>query len=476
MTGAFQKNFGLLMLGNLLAPVFSMVLVLAIAKLQGAEALGRYSVVMTLFVFGQSCAALGLPIVITRDVAQHPEHAARYLSNACAVTVALLLVTFTVAVPLMYVAMAERQMFWATTIVLAALVPSTIAFYGEAVLLAFERAGDFVQVNLSENVLRTMIGSALVFTGHGIVAIAITILAVRLLAVGAFLVALHRRGVRFPSPIDRRLCVSLLRDIPVTGSIPVVNAVYSRSDIFLLTMFGTWTEVGVYSAAVRLVDIARTIPQAYSRALYPVLSRLRTGADGFGRAARESLRNLLLTVVPLAMLMSALAGTIISTLYGPKLAAAAVSLAVLAWSIVPLAVAAVLAQILFASGRQHIDLRVNIIMMCVSVLLNLVAIPRWGAVGAAGTAVVSTTLYAALQYIWVERNVIALASGGQLRKLSLIGAASCAVTATLVSLVGAITAGIAGIACYVAGVLMLRLVTVNDWHRMRELIARPERP
>jgi O-antigen/teichoic acid export membrane protein len=475
MTRAFGKNFGLLMMSNLLAPAFSMVLVLAIAKLQGAEALGRYSVVMTVFVFGQSCAALGLPIVITREVARHPADAAKYLSSASAITAALLLAAFAIAVPLLYIFTAEREIFWSITIVLAALVPSTIAFYGEAILLAFERAGDFVQVNLTENVVRTVVGSALVFTGHGIVAIALAIFAVRLLAVGAFLLALRRRGVRFPSPIDRGLCLSLVRDMAVTGAIPVVNAVYTRADIFLLTVFGTWADVGVYSAAVRLVDIARTIPQAYSRALYPILARLRVSPDDFRRAAQESLRNVLLIVVPVAVLMSALASTIVPTLYGAKLAAASTSLSILAWSIVPVAMAAVLAQMLFASGKQHIDLQVNIVMMLVSVLLNLFAIPRWGAPAAAATAVASTILYAALQYLWVEQNIIGLASIGYCGKILLVGVTSCALAAAIAWNVGVVTAGAAGMTCYVGGILLARLVTLHDWQRMRDLIAPSER-
>jgi O-antigen/teichoic acid export membrane protein len=475
MKAAFQKNFGLLMLSNLLTPVFSMVLVLAIAKLQGAEALGRYSVVMTVFVFGQSCAALGLPIVITREVAQRPHDAGKYLSSACALTTLLLVALLAIALPLMYVFVGERAMFWATAAVLVSLVPSTINFYGEAVLLAFERAVGFVQVNLSENVLRTIVGSVLVWTGHGIVAIALAILALRLLAAGALLIMLRRHGVRLSTGVDRDLCASLLRDVPVTGAIPLVNAVYTRADIFLLTWFGTWADVGVYSAAVRLVDVARTIPLAYSRALYPILSRVRAVSDAFAREGRQSLRNLLLIMTPLAALMSALATAIVSILYGAKLAEAGASLAVLSWSLVPLAIAAVLAQMLFAAGKQHIDLRVNVVMTIVSVLVNLVTIPRWGAVGAAATAVAATTLYAVLQYHWVEQNVTALASTDQLAKIGLAGVLSAAVTIVVAPRVGPIPAGAVGIGCYVAGVFMMRLVTAQEWHRVRELITRSER-
>ena len=72
MSRNVSKNFAFIAVSNLLAPIFSLVLVLAIGRIQGVEALGKYSLLMSVFVFGMSAAGFGLPVVITRESAQAP--------------------------------------------------------------------------------------------------------------------------------------------------------------------------------------------------------------------------------------------------------------------------------------------------------------------------------------------------------------------------------------------------------------------
>src|SRR5262245_62734756 len=67
-----STNFAFIAASNLLSPLFSLILVLAISRLQGVEALGKYSLLMTVFVFAMSVAGFGLQVVVTREVARAP--------------------------------------------------------------------------------------------------------------------------------------------------------------------------------------------------------------------------------------------------------------------------------------------------------------------------------------------------------------------------------------------------------------------
>lgn len=467
MRSSLHKNFAFLTASSLLSPVFSMVLVLAISRLQGVEVLGKYSLMMTVFVLGQNCAALGLPVVITREVAQAHHNAGRYFISACLVTMTVVLVAIAVATVGLRWAMSDGELRWTLELVLLALLPSVITAYAEAVLLAFERAGDFVALNLIENTLRAAVGTCLVFLGGGIVSLAVAVVVLRVLASAAFIIILRRRGVTLSMQVDGRLCRTLLRYMPVLGSIPIVNAIYARADIFMLTWFGTWTDVGLYSAGLRLVDVTRSIPPAYARALYPILSRLRVSApDEFSAVSRRSIRNILMLVVPIALLLSGLATPVIVLLYGPQLAAAASSLRVLAWALVPMALATTLAQMLFAADRQAVDLRVNLLATVVSVTACLLMVPLWGAVGAAAAVLLSSSVYAALQYGFVCRMVTDVAALRPMATLSTIAA----ISALLMLLVGGthpILTATVGLAAYAVGLALAGLITRGDLDRVR---------
>jgi O-antigen/teichoic acid export membrane protein len=222
----------------------------------------------------------------------------------------------------------------------------------------------------------------------------------------AFVLVLRRRGVRTAGPLDRRRLSRLRAYVPVTGAIPIVNAVCARADVFLLASLGTWRDVGLYSAALRPVDLARTIPPAYARAAYPGLARARAAGGDYARVARAAVQEALLFSVPIALALYAGAGTIIHVLFGDALAPAAGVLRILAGTVIPFGVAIVLAQVLFAADRQAIDLAVNVISMVVSVGAAVLLIPRFGAAGAATAALLASVVYVLIQYVgvgvWIE--------------------------------------------------------------------------
>jgi O-antigen/teichoic acid export membrane protein len=126
----------------------------------------------------------------------------------------------------------------------------------------------------------------------------------------------------------------------------------------------------------------------------------------------------------------------------------------------------VLAQVLFAAGRQAVDLRVNVMATAVSVLANALLIPRFGAVGAAFAMVGTTTLYAGLQYRWVralETDPAALGFAG--RVLGVTGAAVATAISTLGG--GPLNAVVLGGTTYVVGALAFGVVTREDMDDVR---------
>ncbi len=428
MSRAVSRNFAFIAVSNVLAPMFSLVLVLAISRLQGVEMLGKYSLLMSVFVFGMSVAGFGLPVVITREVAQVPSDAGRWFVNAAVVSAGIALPLLAIALVACGLWADDADMALALSLTALTVLPSAVTQSAEAVLLAYERAHDFVMINLGETAGRAALGTILVLGGWGVVSIAILLLVLRIAAAIVFVIVLRRRGVQTPLRVESGLIRRLGGYIPVTGLIPIVNALYARADVFLLSSLASWRDVGLYSAALRLVDLARTVTPAYARAMYPVLARLRAvGETEYAVAARRATRDGLLLTAPVVLVMYGCADVLIRLLFGPDLAPAADTLRILAWAVLPFALAIVLAQVLFAADKQAVDLAVNVASMAVSATAAVLLIPRFGAAGAALTAVAASAAYASLQYAGCVRWAVPLAMGGDLVRLALALAASAAV-------------------------------------------------
>lgn len=469
MSDGVVRSFVVLGAGNVLAPMFSMALVLAISRLQGMELLGKYSLLMTVFVVGQSCAAFGLPVVVTREVARMRASAGRYFVNATVLTVALSALALTAMLPVAW-RLAEPDVRVALVLTLLTVLPSAALANAEAVFIAYGLATDWVGLALAQTLARAAVGTVLVLLGFGIVALAVSMLALHVLGVGVLVWLFRRRGISVAGAVDPSLCRTLLREIPVVGAIPVVNQLYARSDILLLTWLGTWRDVGLYGAGLRLVDLARTVPAAYGKAIYPALARAHGRPQEFRSVARRGLRQVLLLVAPLAFVLGAFAYFLVPIIYGPDAAGGGTSLAVLAWSLLPLAVACVLAQVLFALGRQQVDLRVNVLATIVSVGANALLVPRLGAAGAATAMLGTTLLYAMLQHGWVKRHALDPRVVGYALRVAAVTAVGVASALSVHELGVAATVVIAG-GVWILGVVAGRVVTREELGALRERFA-----
>jgi O-antigen/teichoic acid export membrane protein len=145
---------------------------------------------------------------------------------------------------------------------------------------------------------------------------------------------------------------------------------------------------------------------------------------------------------------------------------AILGLQIVAWVMVPYTLTNTLAQILFASGNQVLDLRVNLMSTIANVLLNLALIPRWGFIGASAAAVGSMCFHVTLQYTYVRTRVH---DPKVLGSFARIGGAAAVAFATILLLAARhpIVALFAGLACYAAA---LRIVGILRGEHLRWLL------
>ena len=458
MRGSLLKNFSFLTASGILMPFASMALVVTISRIGGVEMLGHYTLLLTFFFIGQTCSTAGLQILITREVARSRALAGAYLLSGSVIGALAVVVISAILLPSFMWSVPGANVRVSLVLMALALLPTTVIAFAESVLLAFEHAEDFVVVNFIETVVRTITGTIVVFLGYGIVGVAATFLVCRAAAACASVGRVFRREPRTALVLDRRCFRDLAQQIPVVGSIPILNALYWRLDTLMLTWMRGIVDVGFYGASSRILDITRNIPQAYARALYPVLSRASHAERAeFEKLSRDSLVWIVVATVPISLATFGLARWIIAILYGPDMTPAIVGLQIVAWLIVPYSLTSTLAQILFASGNQALDLRVNFIAVLTSATLNFFLIPRFGFVGAAATALVTISLHVTLQYQFVRRRVFDPHAVAAFARIGVVTIASSAVM-----VVGGgytpILATTLGLVCYAAGLWMTGIV------------------
>jgi O-antigen/teichoic acid export membrane protein len=167
-----------------------------------------------------------------------------------------------------------------------------------------------------------------------------------------------------------------------------------KADTVLLFLLTTPAAVATYEAGYKLLEVSRIAVRPAAVVFLPVWAAIAAREDwrGFGLAFRRLLRMAGIAGVAAAVALLALAGLLVPLLWGDRYADAVGVTQVLA-----LAVPAVFLSIVatLAAGALRLEgAAAKVLAGCllINVGLNLVAIPRWGVLGAAGCTVVTEGL------------------------------------------------------------------------------------
>lgn len=185
--------------------------------------------------------------------------------------------------------------------------------------------------------------------------------------------------------------------------------VFADIDMFMLGMFQTAAEVGVYNVIYPLAQLLLISLSGFGFLFMPVLSELHSQGeeDKMRRMYEVVTKWITLATLPLFVVMVLFPTTVISLTFGSKYATGATGLAVLATGFFSHVLAGFNNSTLTSIGRTQQIMYANTTTAAVNVVLNLLLIPRYGILGAAvATTVAYVVLNLTLSYQLYELSGI----------------------------------------------------------------------
>lgn len=169
----------------------------------------------------------------------------------------------------------------------------------------------------------------------------------------------------------------------------IFSALYYRVDTLLLSMLRTDSEVGIYNAALRIIDAQMFIPLALMIPIYPVLSRMHDSKDPdfVGILQRSMFLFAFLGALATAVIFFA-APLVMGVLYPPAYATGTPALQILSLMLLFYFVNFLLSQSLIATGQEVKFTSVMVGAALISIIANAAIIPTFGYVGASWIRVI----------------------------------------------------------------------------------------
>lgn len=344
---------------------------------------------------------------LTRDVAQVPEKAMRYLSTTLLLKFMLWPVLYGIILLICFVLNYAPETRMLVAICGITLLCGSIANTFGALHNSFERVIYPVIGTILEKGISALIGYLLLKTGASVVAMAYVLL------VGSAANALWQaiNGFRLQGlhlTFDKQLLGKLIQSSIPFLAYGVLGVIYYRLDTVLLSLETSDAVVGWYGAGYRLFDTLIFLPNIVILAImYPLLSKFSVTSEATLKMAIEkSLNFLLFCGIPIATAMIVAAPHIIGFMYHREEFVHSIPvLQALAPGLIFLYINTVLSTTLMSIKQEKKVTIMAAIALVFNLGLNLWLIPLWQHVGAAFVTSLTELLLLCLATCFIPRHL-----------------------------------------------------------------------
>jgi O-antigen/teichoic acid export membrane protein len=179
-----------------------------------------------------------------------------------------------------------------------------------------------------------------------------------------------------------------------------------RLDFAILGALAGAEVLGTYAIASKFAELLKLPGMAFTYVLYPRFTR--EGAQTAAATTREIMPRATVSTMLAAIPLALAAGTLLPIIYGEEFRAAVVPAYILILGLAPEGLAGVTTAFLYGSGHPGLNSLAMGIGVAVTVALDLLLIPRFGATGAAiasSAAYLTTTAVLTVCYVLVTRSL-----------------------------------------------------------------------
>ena len=379
--------------GEILSRVLTFVFYIYMARKLGVVDYGKYSFAYSFCSFFVVFFDLGLNTLFIRDVAASKEKIKKYLENITSIKLILSVLTFFLIS--LVIRLLKYPDYVIQLVQLMALVTIGTVFldYTGAIFSSYEQMQYESILKIIIKFLISILGIYVLFIGYGLKQLIIVMFLcyVVTLIIGVYLI--YTRITSFIIKFDFKFWKStIFNSLPLALS-GIFIVMYFRIDVILLSLIrGNSTEIGWYSAGMKIIDSIGVIPFLVMGGVFPVFSDLyKNNIDNLCKLYEKSFKYMCILGIGITFGGFLLSHQITDLLYGVQYKNTGIAFQILIVAVIFIFVDHLLLNILTAIEKQKLVALCTGICVPVNIGLNLILIPHYGYIGSA-IAIVSTEI------------------------------------------------------------------------------------
>lgn len=384
------RNTSYYTLALIIQKVISFSYFVIIARALGPDDLGKYYFAISFTTIFAIIIDLGLSNVLTREVAKKQDEARRYLSNILGLKIPLAFLALAIVASLSYA-------FGYSSILRSLILVSAISMVLDSFTLTFfavMRGHHNLRFeSISAMIFQLIVLSSGMFAmwlGWGLMwLIGALALASAYNFIYSLVIVKTKTDVSLKPTYDKSFIKALIAITAPFAIFAILQRLYTYLDAVMLQKMAGDRAVGIYQVSFKIINALQFLPMAFSASLYPAFSSYwLKNREQLAVTFERAMNYLLIIAAPITIGVLATSDKIIllfNSEYSEAVAPLQISMLALSFIFLNFAIGA----LLNACDRQKYNTVVMGMAATLSIVINLYLIPRYGALGATITVLIT---------------------------------------------------------------------------------------
>lgn len=385
------KNAFWLSFGNIVPRLIHAILIIYIARILGTAGYGVFSYVLSFSVFLTTFSDLGLASLLTRELVKKPEEISAYISTTFIIKLVIVAIMALFAIfagpALTNIGAAKTLM----PIVALLLIFDSLRSISNSITRSQNKMELEAMFNIITEIFVTGFGLAIVFLKPTASALIFGYAAASGVGFAVTVIVLRN----YYKDILKNFRLSLVKPI-LSASWPfaimgVFGTFMINIDILIIGWFRTASELGLYSAGQRIIQLLYIIPGLIGSSAFPIVTWLvrNDAIERIKDMVEKLIAGALALAIPISVGGIILTLPLITMLFGADYQGGALALKLLLITNLFVFPGTIIGNTIFAYNKQKIFLASTAVGVTSNVIFDFVLIPTYGIAGSAVATIIA---------------------------------------------------------------------------------------
>jgi len=399
------KNSVWQLFSNILQKIFSLILIVVLAQKLGVDNFGLYSFAFSFVAVFVIFADFGINILFMREVSKRTSGAKEFASNALSLKIILSVISFAAIIVFGFLYGLDSYLFFLIILAAISMLLDNITGIFKGFFFAFEVFQYEFFVSFISRTFFLVLGIAVLFGGYGLTGLMIIAVLSSVIGLIMSIYFSFKLTIRLSSIKISRAVFSLMKYSLPFFAMALLMGLIGNIDIILLQFFWTQSEVGAYSAAIRLISTMAMAPILFVNSLQPVIARFYAMKNkSINTIINKAIYYLSIVAFPFTIVTVVFAQQIVFLFFGTDFSETIIPLTILVFSLIFSFSNIVFINVLSLTHKEKNVLVILAINIIILFALDVLLIPKNAEVGAAIAFLIATAVAFLVGYYFISKH------------------------------------------------------------------------